>query len=72
MFQCIPNVLDGVEVRALCRPGKFFHTKLEKRFLYGAGFEQGGFVYNRVGKTQTGDTKLEEYYCLKKHFMLQC
>ncbi len=27
MFQCIPKVLDGVEVRALCSPVEFFHTK---------------------------------------------
>uniref|UniRef100_A0A0E9SA37 Uncharacterized protein n=1 Tax=Anguilla anguilla TaxID=7936 RepID=A0A0E9SA37_ANGAN len=28
--QLIPVVLDGVEVRALCRPVKFFHTDLDK------------------------------------------
>lgn len=38
MFQFIPNVLDEVKVRALCRPVKFPHTKLGKAFLYAAGF----------------------------------
>jgi hypothetical protein len=32
-FQFIPKVFDGVEVRALCRPVKFFHTDLDKPFL---------------------------------------
>jgi hypothetical protein len=34
-FQFIPKVFDGVEVRALCRPVKFFHTNLNQSFLYG-------------------------------------
>ena len=34
-FQFIQKVFDGVEVRALCRPVKFFHTDLNKPFLYG-------------------------------------
>ena len=34
-FHFIPKVFDGVEVRALCRPVKFFHTDLDKSFLYG-------------------------------------
>ena len=34
-FQFIPKVFDGVEVRALCRPVKLFHTDLNKPFLYG-------------------------------------
>jgi hypothetical protein len=33
-FQFIPKVFDGVEVRALCRLVKFFHTDLDKPFLY--------------------------------------
>ncbi|KAK6322617.1 hypothetical protein J4Q44_G00074090 [Coregonus suidteri] len=37
-FQFIPKVFDGVEVRALCRPVKFFHTDLDKPFLYGPRF----------------------------------
>lgn len=34
--QLIPKMLNGVEVKALCRPVKFFHSNWE--FLYGAGF----------------------------------
>ena len=34
-FQFILKVFSGVEVRALCRPVKFFHTDLNKPFLYG-------------------------------------
>ena len=43
-FQFIPKVYDVVEVRALCRPGKFFHTELDKPFLYGHCFVHGGIV----------------------------
>lgn len=28
VLKFIPKVLDGVEVRALCRPVKFFHARL--------------------------------------------
>ena len=41
-FQFIPKVFDGVEVRALCRPVNFFHTDLDKLFLYGPCFVHGG------------------------------
>ena len=44
VFQFIPKVLDGVEVKALCRPDKFFHTGLDKPFLYGPRFVHGGIV----------------------------
>ena len=37
-FQFIPKVLDGVKIRALCRPVKFFHTDLDKSFMYGLHF----------------------------------
>jgi hypothetical protein len=37
-FQFIPKVFDGVEIKALCRPVKFFHTDLNKLFLYGPRF----------------------------------
>jgi hypothetical protein len=37
-FQFIPKVFEWVEVRALCKPVKFFHTDLEKPFLYGPHF----------------------------------
>lgn len=30
----ISEVSDGVEVRAVCSPNKFFHTKLGKPYLY--------------------------------------
>ena len=40
----IPKVFDGVEVRALCRPVKFFHTNLNKPFLYGPHFVHRGIV----------------------------
>jgi hypothetical protein len=32
VFQFIPKVFDGVEVRALCRPVKFFQTSLDKHY----------------------------------------
>lgn len=38
VFQNILKLLGGVEVRT---PVKFFHTKLGKPFLPGAGFEHG-------------------------------
>jgi hypothetical protein len=37
-------MLDGVEVRALCRPVKFFHTDLDKPFLYGPRIVHGDIV----------------------------
>ena len=43
-FQFILKVFDGVEVRALCRPVKFFHTDLYKPFLYGPHFVHGDIV----------------------------
>ena len=44
LFQFIPTVFGGVEVRALCRPVKFFNTDLDKPFLYGPRFMCGGIV----------------------------
>ena len=41
-FLLIPKVLDGVEVRSLCRPAKY--TEVENPFLYGAEFVHGGIV----------------------------
>ena len=38
LFQLIPEVFDGVEVRVLCRPVKFFHIDLDKPVLYGPRF----------------------------------
>ena len=43
-FKFIPKVFDGVDVRALCRPVKFFHTDLNKPFLHGPRFVHGGIV----------------------------
>ena len=43
-FQFIPKMFGGVEVKALCRPDKFFHTDLDKAFLYGPQFVQGGIA----------------------------
>ena len=43
-FQFIPKVFDGVEVRALCRPVKFFHTDLDKPLPYGSRFVHRGIV----------------------------
>ena len=37
-------VFDGVEVRALCRPVKFFHSDLDEPFLYGPRFVRGGVI----------------------------
>lgn len=42
-------ISNGVEVRGLCRPTKFFRTKLRKPFLlYGLGFVQGGALKHDV------------------------
>ena len=43
-FQFIPQVFNGVEVRALSRPVKFFHTDFNKPFLYGPRFVHWGIV----------------------------
>ncbi len=34
VFQFIPKVLDGVDVRALCRLVEFFHIKLRKPYYH--------------------------------------
>ena len=43
-LQFIPKVFNGAEVRALCRLVKFFHTDLDKPFLYGPRFVHGAIV----------------------------
>ena len=43
-FQFIPKLFDGVEVRALWRPVKFFQPDLDKAFLCGTRFVHGGIV----------------------------
>jgi hypothetical protein len=48
-------VVNGVEVRALCRSVKFFHTNLDKPFIFGPRFVHGGIVsvlrnaFTRIG-----------------------
>ena len=44
MFQFIPKVFDGGEVKALYRPVKFFNTDLDKPFLYVPRFGHRGIV----------------------------
>ncbi|MCI4393571.1 hypothetical protein PGIGA_G00158990 [Pangasianodon gigas] len=43
-WEFIPKVFDEVEVRALCGPVKFFHTKLIQPCLYGPCFVHWGTV----------------------------
>ncbi len=38
----ISKVFDGLEVRVLCEPVKFFHIKLIQPCLYGPGFVHWG------------------------------
>jgi hypothetical protein len=53
-------VFDGVEVRGLCRPVKFFHTDLNKLFLYGPLLSaEGHYAETEKGLPQTVITKLE-------------
>ena len=56
----IPKVFDGFEVRALCRPVKFFYTNLDKPFLHVPHFVHGGIVmlkqeraFLKVGSTES-------------------
>ncbi|MCI4389927.1 hypothetical protein PGIGA_G00116680 [Pangasianodon gigas] len=64
VFQFIPKVFSGVEVRALCRTLEFFHSNLHTPCLHGARFVHRGIVmleqvmlehthilYNRVRQT---------------------
>jgi hypothetical protein len=71
-FQFIPKVFDEVEVKALCRPVKFFHTDLDKPFLYGPRFVHEGILMLKLGKClpQTVATKLEAQKHLECHCML--
>ena len=58
--QFIPKMFDGVEVRALCRPIKFFHTDWQTISVW-ATLYVGGIVILKKGKglPQTVATKLE-------------
>lgn len=67
VVQILQKVLDGVEVLALCRPVKVFHTKLRKLFLFKACFIHRDMQKDFV---QTVATKLEAYCGLKYHCML--
>ncbi len=53
VFLLIPKVLDGVEVRALRRPAKVFHTKLRKPCVDGPGLVYGLSTncWDKVGST---------------------
>ena len=57
----------GVEVRALCRPVKFFHTDLDKRILYGPLCAWGHCHHAETGKglPHTVATKSEAQNCLE-------
>ncbi|MCI4389931.1 hypothetical protein PGIGA_G00116720 [Pangasianodon gigas] len=44
VFQFIPKVFSGVEVRALCRTLEFFHSNLHTPCLHGARFVHRGIV----------------------------
>ena len=65
-------VFDGVEVRALCRSIKFFHTDLDKPLIYGPRFVHGGNCHAETGKglSQTVVTKLETQNRLECSCML--
>ena len=76
VFQFIPKMFDGVEVRALCRPAKFFHTDLDKLFLYGPRFVHGGIVMLKQERAfpkllpQKGSTELSRmsFYAVALRF----
>ncbi|MCJ8749759.1 hypothetical protein PDJAM_G00179970 [Pangasius djambal] len=44
VFQFIPKVFSGAEVRALCRTLEFFHSNLHTPCLHGARFVHRGIV----------------------------
>jgi hypothetical protein len=63
----------GVEVRALCRTVKFFHTHLDKPFLYGPRFVHDGAIVmlkQVKGLPQTAATKLDVQNRIESHCML--
>ncbi len=70
-FQFIPKVFDGVEVRALCRPVKFFHNQTGKKISLQTWLcAQGHFcVETEKGLPRTVATKLEAHYCLKYYIL---
>jgi hypothetical protein len=59
-FQFIPKVFDVVEVRALYRPVKFFHTDEQPIFVWTSLCAQGHCrAETGKGLLQTVDTKLD-------------
>lgn len=40
----VRKVLEGFEVRAVCKAVKVFHAKLGKPFLYESGFVYGSII----------------------------
>ena len=67
-FQFILKVFNGVEVMALCRPVKFFHTDLNKPFLYGPCFVHVGIVME-TGKGTRLDPNAEK--CRERRKMIE-
>ena len=61
VFQFILKVFNGLEVRALRRPVKFYHTNLDKLFLYGHHFVHRSIVMLKQEKAfpQAVVTKLK-------------
>lgn len=47
VFKLIPNMLDGVDVRTLCRLVKFFTSSGGKPLVCGPGFELWGALSGR-------------------------
>lgn len=70
-FQVITELLESIEVRALCRPVHFFHTKLGKTFLYPPGFMHRGQCHVDTGKNLlwTVATKLEAKFFVTQFFL---
>lgn len=69
------TVLDGVEVRALFRPVRFFQNKLGNPFLYGAGLVHEGIVMLKQKRDKVGRavlSKIELYaVAIKFSFLLE-
>ncbi len=62
-FQFIPKILNGVEDRTLCRPVKFFYTKLFQPCLYGTWFcSLGQSCWNRKGPSPNCSHKMSQYF----------
>ncbi|MCI4382982.1 hypothetical protein PGIGA_G00021130 [Pangasianodon gigas] len=68
VFQFIPKVFSGVEVRALCRTLEFFHSNLNTPCLHEARFvhmlEQILWVWPRRVRSADGDDEAQNKCCL--------